>query len=54
MFNKEVMTPYPVPSSEIIFKELRAKGDLNINYIGFPFTGKLVTQFKLRRGQTHV
>jgi hypothetical protein len=45
MFNKEVMTPYPVPSGEIIFKELRAEGDLFINYIGFPFTGKLTTQF---------
>jgi hypothetical protein len=46
MLNLEVLTPYPVPSDEIFFKELKAQGDLDISYIGFPFTGKLMTQFE--------
>ncbi len=39
-YNKETLNPYTFPSEYIYFKSVTLSGDLDIDYMGFPFVGK--------------
>ena len=39
-YNEEKLSAYTFPSEYLYFKAIRLTGDLNVDYMGFPFVGK--------------